>query len=189
LAHRAHRAHRAGEGAAGPARRECAHVRELGTKREGGTALACFHHCGASARPHPHDPVAVIGRHGAGEHVPPPLGALARTQRTEPLGYWPHQHWLAAAWAPDPVIDDELNAVVISALLVCRMHGLRFATDETSRQSVGLVAEAWTRLAAWVETRAACGGPKARSVPPRTPRVAGGGHERTRAAAAGTNRP
>jgi hypothetical protein len=56
------------------------------------------------------------------QHVPALLGALARDQLTASRGHWTDQHRLAAAWAPEEVREDEVNAVLVSLALVCLFH-------------------------------------------------------------------
>lgn len=94
----------------------------------------------------------MVGLNGEGYHLPPFLSTLAFEQLPTPCRHWPHEHWLAAAWAPDEVLDDEMDAVFLSLVLLCLFHGLFSPTNKTNRQAVGRMAKAEERLTAAVET-------------------------------------
>jgi len=57
------------------------------------------------------------------KHLPALLRALAFDHFPTSRRHWSHQHQLAAAWAPDEVINDEMDAMFISVALVCLIHG------------------------------------------------------------------
>src|SRR5258706_16110609 len=66
----------------------------------------------------------VIGLNGERQNLPAFLGALALNQLSESRSHRPHQHRLAAPWAPDEVIDDEMDTMIIAAGVVCLFHDL-----------------------------------------------------------------
>src|SRR5262249_12073723 len=71
--------------------------------------------------------------------------------RQTACGYWSYQHCLAAEWAADEVVHDEMGAVPVAQVLVCLFHCLdNHSIDQQA--GVGNMAEAWKRLPAAVET-------------------------------------
>src|SRR5260370_1090491 len=121
-------------------------VRELRAQMEGGDALARLHHLrGAVARPHPYKQVDMIGLNGEGEDVPPLLRALALDQLPAACGHWPYQHRFAAPWAPDQVVKDEMDALLIPLIRMCLLHASSIHDNRpTSKGSraAGLLAQA-----------------------------------------------
>src|SRR5258708_7441923 len=110
---------------------------------KGRAALALLHDFrGAIARPHPYKEVDMIGLDSERQNLPPMLRTLTCDQLPAACGHRLYQHRLAAAWAPDEVIDDEMDAVFISLVLVCLFHGLHSTTEKTNRHGVGLRAKA-----------------------------------------------
>src|SRR5258707_11424810 len=163
----AHVARCAGEIAAGPRGRQFEQVRELCTEMKGRDALALLHHLRrAIAGPHPHEQVDVVWLDRQRQNLPTLFRALALDQVAAGCGHWPHQHWLAAARAPDEVIDDQVDAMLIPLVLVCLFHVASIPQYRPAYKGRVLSAKAWKRLTARVETRRLAAGP---NPPPRAP--------------------
>src|SRR5215831_10304697 len=97
---------------------------------ERGNAFALLDHLsGAIAGPDPHNQVEVIGLDSERQYLPALLSTLALQQLTTPRRDWPNEYRLPAARTPDEVIDDEMDAVFISLVLVCLFHGLSSTTE------------------------------------------------------------
>src|SRR5258708_34150759 len=91
---------------------------------EGRDALALLHHRGSTiARPHPHEQVKVIGLDSQRQDGPSTLSTLAFDQLSAACRYWPQQHRLAAAWAPDEVGDNQVGALLVARVLLWLLHG------------------------------------------------------------------
>src|SRR5260221_10815522 len=90
---------------------------------------------------------------GQRQNLPTLFRALALDQVAAACGHWPHQHWLAAARAPDEVIDDQVDALLIPLVLVCLFHVASIPQYRPAYKGRVLSAKAWKRLTARVETR------------------------------------
>ncbi|HEX9415020.1 MAG TPA: hypothetical protein VF916_16070, partial [Ktedonobacterales bacterium] len=72
----------------------------------------------AVAGPYPHEQVDAVRLNRQRQHLPALLRTLALDQLPTAGGHWSDQHRLAAARAPDQVLDDEMNAVLIPLVLM-----------------------------------------------------------------------
>ncbi len=106
-------------------------------------ALDLLHHQrGAIRGPHPYKEMNVIGLNRQRKDRPPLFFALLFNDLPGTLGDLTRQHWLAAAWTPDEMIDDEMHTVLITLVLklVCILHSLlytvfyRFARVDTAEK-------------------------------------------------------
>src|SRR5258708_2593329 len=117
----AHIARRRGEVATRPHGRQLAEVRQLLAKREGRDTLTLLDHLGgAVARPDAHNQMDVVRWDGQRLDIPPMLGALRLDQLTASRRHRPHQHRLAALaalGAPDQVVHNQVDAMLVSLLV------------------------------------------------------------------------
>ena len=93
-------------------------LRELLAQREGGEALALFHHIRRAHRgPDAHKAMDVIGLHRQFQNRPALLVALLANQRLAACANLVHQRLSAALGTPDEVVDNQMEMVFVALVV------------------------------------------------------------------------